>query len=140
MCEAAATPQGELLFGQSLRRAFASSPKNRAAGPAGSRYEHWSWMPQHEGWDKVVEFVQKAILGGLPPEAQKTFLGSRIVAGSKGGGGVRPFTIGHALRRMGMKAVARMFQKRVDASVAPYQYGVGMKAGAEVLQKTAPWH
>ena len=56
-------------------------------------------------------------------------MGGRIVAGSKEGGGVRPFTKGHALRRMGMKAVARMFQKRVDAVVAPFQYGVGMKAG-----------
>ena len=62
------------------------------------------------------------------------------MAGSKPGGGVRPFAIGHALRRLAMKAVARTFQKRVDSCVGPYQYGVGMKAGAEVLQKTCTIH
>ena len=46
-------------------KAMAGWPNYTAAGPPGSRYDHWSWMPKHEAWEVMAKFMENAALAKL---------------------------------------------------------------------------
>jgi hypothetical protein len=119
-----------------------SHPSRRSsADRAGSRFEHWQIMEASEdGISKASSVLELLLLGDVPEEVLAAHAGGRVVALRKKTGGLRPLVIGSTLRRIGMKALDRVFKEHVRDAVAPFQYGVAKPGGAEALHKVVSAH
>ena len=137
-------PDGEPLqedvdrFRRGLRNAYRHGPRHRGSGPGGARNEHWSWMPALEdAWAPTEELMLRFALARLPARAMAALMSARVLAGDRSEDNkVRPFALGVIHRRNASKAVSRTFRARVAAQLAPVEYSIGSKGGAELMHKT----
>ena len=131
-------PDDVVRFRQALRRAYQHAPRHRSAGPGGARNEHWSWMPRlEESWAPVEELVLRFQLSRLPYRVMQALMSARVLAGDcEEHDKVRPLALGNIHKRLASKAAGRIFQARVAAVVAPVEYSLGVKGGAELMHKT----
>ena len=90
-------PEDVERFLSELSKAYQHAPKNRGAGPGGSRGEHWKWMPMFEpSWQSFAQVAMKIQLGLVEEEVVKAMLSARILAGDRPEGDkVRPFALGN---------------------------------------------
>ena len=88
------------------------------------------------GAELLVDFL----LGRCPAEALQANLGARLVALHKKGGGLRPVAMGSVLRRLAARAACRVLKESVSAAVGPHQFGVGRRAGCELVHKLVTAH
>ena len=104
------TEEDKQSFLCQLLLAIKFSPSNRATGPGGGRYEHWTWMTEFDGdpCDCVWEAFWRLATADVPTEILGTHLAARIVPATKPNGGVRPFAIGRVIRRLVCKATAKL--------------------------------
>jgi hypothetical protein len=124
-------------FLEEADKAFRRAPRRRAPGPGGGRNEHWHFMPDYTPqWEPLQECWLNLSLGRVPPNVLAAVAGARVLAGDKGGGKVRPFALGHTLRRLLARSVARVFAGRVGEAVRPFNYALGMPSGAEAMHKS----
>ena len=134
-----ATPVSDELRASLLAvaaRGIRRFPRKSGPGPNGSRFEHWGVL-QHDAdaLQAGAEFVVDFLFGGVPEEALKANLGARLVPLLKPSGGVRAIAMGSVVRRLAARAACAVVKPRVAAAVGPQQYGVGKKAGCELVHK-----
>ena len=55
----------------------------------------------------------------------------------KPNGKVRPLGLGHTIRRIGARALTRMFSGQAQTAAGPQQHGLGQRQGAEMVHKIA---
>ena len=136
------TEEDKQSFLCQLLLAIKFSPSNRATGPGGGRYEHWTWMTEFDGdpCDCVWEAFWRLATADVPSEILGTCLAARIVPATKPNGGVRPFAIGQVIRRLVCRATAKLLTKKVRSITSPHQFAVGMKQGPELLHKIVSAH
>ena len=136
------TEEDKQSFLCQLLLAIKFSPSNRATGPGGGRYEHWTWMTEFDGdpCDCVWEAFWRLATADVPTEILGTYLAARIVSATKPNGGVHPFAIGQVIRRLVCKATAKLLTKKVRSITSPHQFAVGMKQGPELLHKIVSVH
>jgi len=121
---------------EEIHKAFKKFPRRSGPGPSGSRFEHWGVVTVDENaLQHASETVLALLLGECPQEALLANLGARLVAIKKASGGLRPIAMGSVLRRLGARAACAVLKKSVAAAVGPHQFGVGRKAGCELVHK-----
>ena len=72
----------------------------------------------------------------MPAKILDMALAGRLTGLEKKDDGTRVISCGGIPRRLVGRAVCEMREEEIAAAAGPHQYGVGMKAGAEVLHKT----
>lgn len=77
--------------------------------------------------------VASLALGEAPKEGLQALRTGEVTALLKQGGDVRPVVVGTTLRRLGLRALSRVKKEAVACAVGPHQYGMGLKAGAQLL-------
>ena len=88
------------------------------------------------GAELLVDFL----LGQCPAAALQANLGARLVALNKKDGGIRPVAMGSVIRRLAARAACKVLKDSVAAAVGPNQYGVGRRAGCELVHKLVTAH
>jgi len=132
------TPQDVERFMHELRNAYRFAPAHRGAGPGSALGEHWSWMPAEspEAFEAFAPIALRVALGRVPLGMLRAHLSARVLAEDRPNeDNVRPFALGNLHRRLASKATGRVFQARVAAALAPYEYSLGAKSGAESMHK-----
>ena len=79
----------------------------------------------------MVDFLS----GECPEEVLRANLGSRLLALRKPNGKLRPVAIGSVLRRLAARAACAVLKDSMAGAVGPHQYGVGRRAGCELVHK-----
>ena len=111
-------------------------PRLSSPGPSGSRFEHWSTLRYREdAAQDAGEVLASLALGQGPADARAAFLSGKLIALQKKAGGLRPIAGGSITRRLVAKALCKMYNADIKAHVGVQQFGVGLPAGAEVMQK-----
>ena len=64
------------------------------------------------------------------------WVASRLVCLGKPDGGIRPIAIGETFYRLMARIAAHSASRRSGESLAPFQYGVGISGGAEIITHT----
>jgi hypothetical protein len=113
-------------------------PRRSGAGPTGARYEHLKPLAENPlGMKLLKRMCVDFLLGKLPRRMQACLATTKIVALLKPNQKIRPLGLGHVIRRVATKALAKVFTKRVVAVVGDIQMGLGQQAGAERMHKAA---
>eukprot|EP00973_Karenia_brevis_P066010 9174247-Karenia_brevis.AAC.1 len=60
-------------------------------------------------------------------------LGARLIAARKPNGGIRPLACGSVIRRLAAKAACHVLKTQLRDGVGRDQYGVGRRAGCELV-------
>ena len=117
-------------------KAISRFPRRSGPGPNGSRFEHWGTLAADNGSLQAgAKVVVSFLLGELPDECMDANLGARLLAARKPNGGVRPLACGSVIRRLAAKAACAVHKEELKQACGPDQYGVGRKAGCEVVHK-----
>jgi len=112
-------------------------PRRSAPGPNGSRFEHWGLLTaDEEAWGFAADMVVDFLLGECPHDALQANLGARLMGLRKPNGKLRPVAMGSVLRRIAARAACNLVKGASAAAVGRHQYGVGRKAGAELMHKS----
>ncbi len=117
-------------------KALRRFPRRSSPGPNGSRFEHWGVLTSdeaalREGIDLIVDFL----LGECPAEALQANLGARLLGLRKPTGRLRPLALGSVVRRLAARAACTVLKPHLAGAVGPHQYGVGRRAGCELMHK-----
>jgi len=75
--------------------------------------------------------------GDCPEAVLPWVMGAKLAALPKPAGGLRPIAVGETLRRIAAKSMMHCATDAVNLRLKPFQVGVGVKAGAEVLVHVA---
>ena len=119
-----------------IQKGFSRFPKRSSPGANGSRFEHWGVVAcDEEACQAAAAFILDLLVGDCPEEALRANLGARLMALRKPDGGVRPVAMGSVFRRLGARAACSVLKESVPAAVGRHQYGVGRKAGCELVHK-----
>ena len=119
-----------------LMASWARVPRGSGPGPMGDRYEHW--IPMCKGEDSspaTARLLSKAATGDVPAVACDLLLAAKLMGLEKVGGGTRVVASGGVPRRLVAKAACSARSSEIQEAVGTAQFGVGMQAGAEALQK-----
>ena len=114
-----------------------SFPKGSAPGLDGYRAEHLldaiNSVQNNSMAELLTDLVNHIIAGKIHAEVREWFAGGKLCALPKKDGGVRPICMASVIRRLCCKAVAKIYQTKFSSFLAPFQLGVGVKAGTECL-------
>jgi hypothetical protein len=116
-------------------------PKASAGGPTELKPQHvldsfvHNW--QGEVGRNLAAVVNMMLQGDCPETVRPWVMGAKLAALPKKDGGLRPIAIGETLRRITGKAMMHCATDSVNQRLKPFQVGVGVKAGAEVLVHVA---
>ena len=129
-------PTGHVLTVESVQKAIDSAPRGSAAAMSGWTFDLMRQLGEDtpKGRDFVASLtdVYNLILqgkGGNPD----IWIRARIVALPKPLGGVRPIAVGEVLTRLMNRALAADLGGVIGKKMAPLQWGVGVRGGAEVV-------
>jgi len=109
-------------------------PRLSAPGLLGSRLEHLAdtkTCSETQGW--LAEAISWIAFGMLPGEAMGVLRTGEVTALRKAGDGVRPIIVGSTVRRLGLRALARVRKEQLRDAAGHRQYGVGRPGGTELL-------
>ena len=115
-------------------------PTDKAAGPAGDRYEHYKCMP----YEYVAMLVDSALNGRLPQPVQKVWRTALVYAGDKQRPvsktdprkAIRPLSVGMALRRIAERVpAAQLRAKFADKFKSLRRLGVAVLSGIEIAYR-----
>jgi hypothetical protein len=116
-------------------------PKASAGGPSELKPQHvldafvHNW--QGEVGRNLAAVVNMMLRGDCPESVRPWVMGAKLAALPKQAGGLRPIAVGETLRRIAGKAMMHCASDAVNQRLKPFQVGVGVKAGAEVLVHVA---
>ena len=88
-----------------------------------------------EGLRAAGVVLARLLLGEAPDDAVRAHLSGRLIAMRKPNGKLRPLACGSVLRRLAAKGVCRPMATELRAAGGERQYGIGRKAGTEVMHK-----
>jgi hypothetical protein len=118
-----------------------SFPKASAGGASELKPQHVLDAFVHQWQGEVgrnLAAVTNQLLKGDCPDSVRPWLaGAKLAALPKPTGGLRPIAVGETLRRIAAKAGMLCAADAVNERLRPFQVGVGVKSGAEVLVHTA---
>jgi len=81
----------------------------------------------------VTDLVDLMLRGAIPLALCPILYGANLCALKKKDGGIRPIASGNAFRRLASKICNSMLISKTTSFLLPYQYGVGIKGGAETV-------
>lgn len=117
---------------------LAKTPKRRAAGPAGDRYEHYAVIGNDHA---ATTFMSKALtslsLVKAPEAVFRELAGARLIRFLKPNGAIRPIACGAILRRIAATSTAKVLTPFVARELCKHQYAIGRPSGSEELHKYA---
>lgn len=124
-----------VLTSQILVDCLRSAGRKKSASLSGWRNEHMRpLLESPEAWDAFTSVCQFIAEGRLPQCIQDVFRLARITAAIKPDGvRIRPLAAGDSLRRLVGRALARQCTEQVRDAISPYQFGVGVRSGCEVV-------
>jgi hypothetical protein len=86
---------------------------------------------------RMADIVNRLLEGSLPPLARARVCGANLTALVKKDGGLRPIACGDVWRRLAARCVCKNFAADFRSTLAPFQFGVAVSGGAEILAHTA---
>ena len=121
-----------------LTRRVANLRTGAQPGPSKCRNTHLKLcLRARWGPPTLLEWSRLWCTGQVPMHMAKPFLDGWIAPLSKPGGkGIRPIALFECPRKLATGLLMEHCTPAVAATVAPYQFGIGMPAGAEVMLKT----
>ena len=113
------------------------APKLTSPGLLGTRLEHLAACRDNPVTLKLLGWmVAKIAFGEVPDQVLSALKTGELAAISKNEPGeIRPLLIGSTLRRLGLRAIVRARKQQLTDAAGSHQYGVGRKAGAQLLYK-----
>ena len=76
----------------------------------------------------------------IEPHARNLLNAARAVAVPKDNGGIRPIAVGNTLVRTALGVAMTPLSSRLQRYFTPLQYGIGVRAGAEIMTHTIKAH
>ena len=127
------TEQVATKIAQLLRK----HPRLTAPGLLGTRLEHLA-VAADDPWvlEQLAATIAAIALGNVPDEVLQTLRVAEAVSSEKAVGGLRPLLVGCTYKRLGLRALMQVKKEAVTEAVGTHQYGVGRKAGAEIVIKS----
>ena len=132
------------LTEEQVRRAVMSFPGGSAGGSDLLLPQHLKDLISKSSGDggsellsSLTRLCNKMLRGEVPEIITSVLYGASLIAFSKPQGGVRPIAIGGTLRRLVAKAAVSLLQPEIEPKLFPFQLGVSIPSGAEVIVHTA---
>ena len=117
-----------------IRDLLRKPPKLSAPGILGTRLEHLSIANDDENTMELLSRTIASIaLGNIPQEVLQAMRVGEAVALQKDTTEIRPLLVSSTIRRLGLRAVARVKRRQLTEAAGSHQYGVGRKGGAQLL-------
>ena len=85
----------------------------------------------------MTQVVNKLLTGTLPPLTRRYACGANLTALVKKDGGLRPIACGDVWRRLTARCVCKNFANEFLNVLDPFQFGVAISGGTEILVHTA---
>ena len=121
---------------RALMASWAHVPRGSGPGPMGDRYEHWIPMGGSEdSGQATARMLSQAATGEVPAAACDLLFAAKLAGLAKISGGTRVVASGGVPRRLLAKAACSVRGAEIQQAVGSAQFGVGVSAGAEALQK-----
>ena len=132
------------LTEEQVRRAVMSFPGGSAGGSDLLLPQHLKDLISKSSGDGGTQLLSsltglcnKMLRGEVPEHVTPVLYGASLLAFSKPRGGVRPIAIGGTLRRLVAKAAVFHLKPEVEPKLFPFQLGVSIPSGAEVIVHSA---
>jgi hypothetical protein len=120
--------------------AIKSAARGSSPGIDGLRFDHLYYMGEggtHAYLKPLTAFVNLALHGVLPQWFYEFIASADLIALAKSDGGIRPIAMGSIWRKLISKAALIHFKADIQLYFELYQYGVGSRAGCEVVNQRA---
>ena len=128
------TPELRQQVEEEVLRLLLKPPRLTSPGLLGTRLEHLAACSEDPDTLKLLStVVAKMAFGEVPAEVLRALRTGEVTALKKGEEDVRPVVVGATLRRLGLRALVRVRKEELSNAVGEHQYGVGRKAGAQLL-------
>ena len=133
------TPELREQVEEEVLRLLLRPPRLSAPGLLGTRHEHLAGCADDPETLKLLcEAVTCLAFGEAPDPVLSALRTGELVALCKDSSPdpeVRPLLVGSTLRRLGLRALVRVKKEQLREAAGDHQYGVGRKAGAQLLYK-----
>ena len=127
-------PEQLRLSSETIVAALRGASRLSGAGPSGMTFEHLrDLFLAGDGLGEFGQFCSLIAAGRTPPPLAPLLAASRLVALSKGDGGVRPIAMGECLYRVVARAISIEYRELLSAFFLPDQYAVATRAGCETV-------
>lgn len=129
------------ITASSVERVLRTFPRDSAAGPSGTRVQHFveALTPGHctPVLEQLTAVVQLLARGGAPPDVAPYLAGASLMALPKESGGIRPIAVGEVLRRITGKCLCAAVREEAHAFFPPAQLGVACPSGVDAAVHAA---
>jgi len=120
-----------------LQRALGSAGRLVGGGPSGWVYEHLKVIAGSErAFHLLLGVINTIAQGSLPSDIAETMSASLLLPIPKEDGSIRPIAMGDIFSRLAMRCACFQLGESMEKSLAPHQYGVSCKLGAELMVHT----
>ena len=113
-----------------------------AGGPDGTTFLHLRVL--FEESDSLADSLATALnlfqTNTIDPRARNLLNAARAVAVPKDKGGIRPIAVGSTLVRTALGVAMTPLSRKLQEYFTPLQYGIGVRAGAEIMTHTIKAH
>jgi hypothetical protein len=130
-------PKRLVISADVVKRMVYTFPSGSSPGPMGLRAEHiracFKCHLQTNFLDTLTQFVNVFVAGKIIDSIAPLLAGASLSALEKKDNGVRPLACGNLLRRLASKCICSVNKDRFRKYLFPFQVGVAVPGGAEIV-------